>query len=215
MPHYEGRSTAAVRFSFRRVVVSTFVIAVFGWGGAVRVAVAQSSSSDVMRFYKNGGPQIGINRTTMAPGGSVAISPLYGLVGGVFVFVPIGGSALAFEFEAVVARKGARFSDGTESNTFRATYIEVPLVARITLPGTDRVRPFVTFGPVVATMITDSVNRASSSYDMGISAGGGVISGQLMFAVRYTRGLKGIDLVIDNKNLTNRSVAVTIGYLIR
>jgi len=179
------------------------------------LAAAQASSSDVMRFYKNGGAEIGINRTTMAPGGSVAITPLYGLVGGVFVFVPIGGSALAFEFEAVVARKGASFSDGTTSNSFRAAYIEVPLVGRITLPGSDRIRPFVTFGPVVATMITDSVNKASSGYDLGVSAGGGVIAGQLMFAVRYTRGLKGIDLVIDNKNLTNRTVAVTVGYLVR
>jgi hypothetical protein len=81
-----------------------------------------------------------------------------GILGGVYLVLPVGAGGLSFRPELLYAQKGAgyevSFSEFGESAQASAeinlTYLEVPLLLQYALPVAARVRPQLYAGPAVA-----------------------------------------------------------------
>lgn len=126
----------------------------------------------------------------------------------------------------------------SEEATFTINYIEIPVLAKLTIPTGTPAIPFLYAGPSLAIKAGEATFETSSpdsepeedfdddikSTDFGVALGGGLGlnlgGGMLSFDVRYTLGLSTIvksqedeeDNDDDELDLMNRSLSLSLGF---
>ncbi|MCC6770625.1 MAG: PorT family protein [Gemmatimonadaceae bacterium] len=128
-----------------------------------------------------------------------------GLVGGLSILFPSEGF-LAFQTEALLVNKGAKASTG-DPEGLRLSYVEVPLMARLTLNRGGTMHPHLYAGPYLGFEVDCSVKGTAAacddipgvnthSVDVGGLLGGGVDYdvGPLVLTggVRYSFGVSNV-----------------------
>lgn len=135
---------------------------------------------------------------------------------------------ISIQSEILFVSKGPDIErDGMVSDTFNVRYIEIPLLAHLTLPLEGRISPYLLAGPSLGFLlsakledhnngsVTDRTDLANS-VDLGVLAGVGAklaLAGPhvLMIEGRYDQGLATISQV-DDEDLKNRVVSIVLGY---
>ncbi len=154
-----------------------------------------------------------------------SLDPRIGVVAGVFANVPLL-SWLHLQPEALFSMKGARLDVEGAASSVWLDYLELPVLARITRAGGGTRRYFVVGGPAIGVRLrarirtdfgdsTEEINISDDveRLDLGVTAGGGVEIGSLVFDGRYTLGLKDIDKdKTDTVKVTNRAFSFTVGF---
>ena len=142
----------------------------------------------------------------------------------------------AVEPELLYVMKGAKtegvddFGSGPVAYklTMKLDYVEMPLLAVVSVPTQVSVKPFVYAGPALAFSISStgqvevekrSVERdleGIKSMDLGIVAGAGFEyrfeSGSILFDARYDAGIVSIDDTVADEDVKNGAVSIMIGY---
>lgn len=158
-------------------------------------------------------------------GGGPSLDPRIGLVAGAFVTLPIA-SWLELQPEVLYAMKGAKVNDTFGASTLQIDYVELPVLARISRPGSGRIGYYAAGGPTFGLRVrarsrtefegetgdidvSDQVSRT----DVGVALGGGVEIGALVIDARYTLGLTDIDKDdSDEVKVSNRVLSLTVGF---
>ena len=176
------------------------------------------------------GAQAGLTLATFTgPGANnefVSSSRALGFAAGAMVAVRLH-ELFAARAEVLFARKGASATaNGTKFGTYAADYIEVPLLATVTLPLSGRIRYYGAGGVSLAYRLAVKVVRPDGTtldltdrfeaMDMGWVVAAGVAMaarGAVTAEVRYSAGLSNIDKTgaeVDEVN--NRALYFMLGY---
>jgi hypothetical protein len=177
------------------------------------------------------GAQVGFSRADLGGPDAAGIRARQGALTGVYLTAPLG-RILTLRPELLFALKGGRtevtLEDGrTATLDINLAYIEVPLLARVTLP-TGRVRPVLFGGPttgfqigcdlqviLAAEAVRSSCDEAGvalfRTFDYGVVGGGGIELGwaqsALSLEARYTSGIRSI---VDGARVRNRAFDVML-----
>jgi outer membrane protein with beta-barrel domain len=177
------------------------------------------------------GAQVGYSRADLGGPDAAGIRARQGALTGVYLTGPFG-RILEFRPELLFALKGGRTDVSLEDGTIATldidlAYIEVPLLARVTLP-TGRFRPVLFGGPATGFQIgcdlqvilpTQPVRSSCReagvalfrTFDFGVVGGGGVEFGwsqsALSLEARYTAGIRSI---VDGATVRNRAFGVML-----
>ena len=172
-----------------------------------------------------GGVNLASQETSGEDAGDDGLTSFPAIVAGAFTTYRLL-SWLEFQPEVLYSVKGSRFEDSGFTATALIDYLEVPLLARVSRHGSGRLGFYAAGGPYFALQmrartrmkfsgsteeqdIGDQVERT----DFGMSIGGGVEFGRLVFDGRYVHGLKDVDKDrSDGIKVTNRAVAITAGF---
>lgn len=145
-----------------------------------------------------------------------------GLVGGVFVNMPLG-SSFSIQPEFLYSQKGAKFKDGSAEATVEIDYLDIPVLARITAGGTSGLVLFAgpSFGYKLRahskiTLAGDTedqdITNDVESFDWGIIAGGGIQSTKYLLDARYQWGRTNINKdEFDASEVKNRVFSIVLG----
>ena len=172
-----------------------------------------------------GGVNLATQQVSGDDAGDDGLKTLTGLVAGVFMTFPIA-SWLDLQPEVLYSVKGSRFAESGFSGSALIDYLEVPLLARISRRGSGKTGFYAAGGPYAAFKLrartrvkfggsTEEVDIGEEveSTDFGLSIGGGLEFGSLVFDGRYSHGLKDIDKDrSDDTKVTNRAVTITAGF---
>lgn len=152
-----------------------------------------------------------------------------GLVG----LLPLGG-VLTLQTELLFSRRGGKqeqsFMDDTSSVTWktRLTYLELPVMLRLGLPGSEKAQPAVLLGGYGAlrlsakqsvtgtyTSIKDNTKEMDYGLTAGISLGLKTASRQtILLGARYVHGLSNIlKNPEDGQKWRNRGFTLSAGFL--
>jgi hypothetical protein len=177
------------------------------------------------------GAQVGYSSADLGGPDAAGIRARQGAVTGVYLTAPLG-RILSIRPELLFALKGGRtevsLRDGSAATLdIDLAYIEVPLLARVTLP-TGRIRPVFFGGPTTGFRIgcdlqvilaTETVRSTCDSagvvlfrtFDYGVVGGGGIEFGwaqsALSLEARYTSGIRS---VVDGASVRNRVFDLTL-----
>jgi hypothetical protein len=160
---------------------------------------------------------------------------IWGLNFGLF-FVEQLAPSLALQPEIIFVQKGSRWNvdEGWLSFDvkYQLYYIELPILAKITIPGNSAVKPFFLLGPAPAYLIQARYDASLSSEwedqsetgtaeqfkrnDLGIIFGGGFTfaagKNSISIEAQYDLGLINIYNETDLSGLKNRSLSFWLGY---
>ena len=152
----------------------------------------------------------GSDRTTTFMVGASAIFPV--------------NQQFSFQPELLYSRKGAETTELGTTAKIKLAYLDVPLLAKITLPTQSTLKPALYFGPSVGLNVscdievTDPTGSISSScddagfkarsLDVGLIAGAGMDFDNLNFFARYQHGLTNIGSGPDAGDAKNRVITV-------
>jgi hypothetical protein len=177
------------------------------------------------RFGIKGGVNLASQKINGQDAGGDDLQSFPALVAGAFTTFRIA-SWLQVQPEALYSVKGARFEEGGFSSTTLVDYLEVPVLARVSRRGDGRFGFYAAGGPYAAFQLRGRIRMKFSGSteeldisdriertDFGLSIGGGVEFGRLVFDGRYVHGLKDIDKErSDRIKVTNRAISITAGY---
>ncbi|MFW6202591.1 MAG: porin family protein [Gemmatimonadota bacterium] len=153
-------------------------------------------------------------------------------------------SALALQTEALYTRRGIRFREPATLDdepivvdaAYETSYVQVPLLLRVSMPPTGRITPFLTAGPAVGfewgSWVKGTVETAAQnltfdqelngfeSRDYGVVFGGGGLmrydGGTIYLNLRYDLGLRSIIDTLyagdDTSTVKNRALGVLFGF---
>ncbi len=179
---------------------------------------AQSASFPSRRL----GIVAGINSATISGGDVGEPSRRTGFIVGALLFAPVSHS-VAIEPQVLFTSKGASFEDASGGGSISMSYIQLPVLLRITGPANGEWRPFGFVGPAIALKAScnlegiDSGVRTSvrcaeleadgvkfKSFDYGLVVGGGFafdVQGRTFsIGARYDHSLADIDEVSGIKH---------------
>lgn len=139
-------------------------------------------------------------------------------------FTPMVGAQLELDF----VTKGFRGDTGiaSTSGTQNVTYLEVPVLTRITVPVSQRIEPYGYAGPALGFAMTADIELDDGRhidikdrikpFDIGLMFGVGIAastrdSGTLTIDVRSTLGLRDRS-DDDDSEAFNRAIYLTVGY---
>ncbi len=145
-------------------------------------------------------------------------------VAGVFVTLP-ARFGVTLQPEALYSVKGASLDTGGAPTSVLIDYLEVPVLARISMTAFGR-RVYVAGGPAFGlrlrartrsafTGVTEEIDISDDvkRFDLGVAGGGGVEFGALVVDARYTFGLTDIDAdKTDGSTARNRVLSLTAGW---
>lgn len=145
-------------------------------------------------------------------------------VAGLFATLPPHWG-VSLQPEVLYSMKGARLGGDGAPTSLLLDYLEVPVLGRVSMTAFGR-RVYVVGGPSFAarvrartrtafTGVTDEIDVGDGlqRFDLGLSAGGGVEFGALVFDARYTFGLTDIDKdKTDSATARNRVLSLTGGW---
>lgn len=196
---------------------------------ALAVLFALASASPLFAQLPGLGVKGGVNLATQKASGDAAedndLKASIGLVAGAFMTFRIA-PWLEFQPEALYSIKGTKVEETGFTSKLLIDYFEVPMLARVSRRGGGRLGFYAAGGPYVAVQLRARTRTTFGSateeidvgeqlerLDFGVSAGGGVEWGSLVFDVRYSHGLRDVDKdpSADFK-LTNRAIAFTAGF---
>ncbi len=187
-----------------RIPVLTLILAI----ATVAPATAQMSY----------GVKAGVNYADVSFDGDVASSGRVGLLAGGFATIPLFGW-LAVQPEVIYTVKGTSVDVADIKSDLIVDYVEVPLLARISI----RRKIYVAVGPAMAFRVrarsrtafggsTEEIdlNEDVESFDLGVVGAAGIDLGRWVFDGRYTHGLSDID-ARDDAKMRNRVLSVSAG----
>jgi hypothetical protein len=128
--------------------------------------------------------------------------------------------------------KGIRWDTGNpgSSSTSDADYLEIPMLARVSLPVSRRVEPYAYLGPAFAILMDadtsfddgrfDESDRNVATFDVGLMFGVGAAVdvsrdiGTIAFDIRCNLGLRNVNVAVDDPSdeVLNRAIYLTVGY---
>lgn len=187
-----------------RIPVLTLILAI----ATVAPATAQMSY----------GVKAGVNYADLSFDGDVPSSGRVGLLAGGFATIPLFGW-LAVQPEVIYTVKGTSVDVADVKSDLIVDYVEVPLLARISI----RRKIYVAVGPSMAFRVrarsrtafggsTEEIDLKEDveSFDLGVVGAAGIDLGRWVFDGRYTHGLSDIDARDDAKT-RNRVLSVSAG----
>jgi Outer membrane protein beta-barrel domain len=130
----------------------------------------------------------------------------------------------AVQSEVLLTLKGATLRDMTPYQTFKLTYLEIPLLAKLVLPTTGPVTPNMFIGPFAAYSLSArrqiDVNDAPAAelnhFDAGFVLGLGVdfamASRMWLIEIRYDMSMMRVDDSPAKQDLKNRVITIAAGY---
>lgn len=139
-----------------------------------------------------------------------------GFAAGVSLGIPLGGSLLRLQPEALYVEKGAKSDPGNVET--KIAYLDIPVLLRVNIP-TPGVTPFAVAGPMVSLRLSCEIGMQDcdqdvESTDYGVALGGGVRFGGtlgLTLEGRYTAGLRNINKVSDGIDAKTRTFMILAG----
>ena len=198
----------------------------------VIVMVSGAGSGFVCAGPLSGGPKLGMNLTNLY-GSDVEESGFKsGVCLGAFMTFNIS-SVFAIQPELLYTQKGDKYEDEDEFfGTLKAwtmlDYLEIPILAKFSIPTKGKVTPNLFFGPAVAFK-TRSKGRLEieglsvevdiedvSGVDLGLALGAGVGivagPGEVVVDARYTLGLTSVDASEWDMDVKNAAISILVGY---
>ena len=140
------------------------------------------------------------------------------------------GAQVAITPEIMYVQKGYENTLATESEALRISYVEVPILAKVSF-GKDKVRAFLIGGPEISVKVacqsSETLNGASgsescddaqvkfNSTDLGLIAGAGLEQGRLSGSVRFDLGLANILNEGANGSVKNQALMVLVRYALK
>jgi hypothetical protein len=172
-----------------------------------------------------GGVNLATQEISGEDAGDDGLEMLPAFVGGVFMTFPMA-SWLDLQPEVLYSVKGSHFAESGFSGSVLIDYLEVPLLLRVSRHGSGRMGFYGAGGPYAAFKMRArtrvkfggsteemDVGEDVETMDFGLSFGGGVEFGSLVFDGRYSYGLKDIDKDrTDTIKVTNRAITITAGF---
>jgi len=180
------------------------------------------------------GGKIGLNITTLRTDDideDLELKSKSGFAVGGFLTYRIN-EMFAIQPELIYMQKGVKFEEKEENFNvvvkLNLNYIEIPLLAKITIPTTGNLRPNLFLGPALAIKMSSKLKISAlgasaeedlpgiKSTDFGLVFGGGVDfdlgEGTLIFDARYTLGLSNIDDTDTDESTKNGVFSLMAGY---
>lgn len=196
-----------------RTTVSRLLAAVVAVMLFTSVSQAQMTGLDI-------GVTAGVNVATIAGDDDEDLSNLTGFMVGVS-FIHRFTDMWSFQPEIAYSMKGAKFDDGVDEGEIKLTYIDLPLLAKISL-GTamGQARPALYVGPYAAFNLScdiegggvsvdcDAADLEPKTMDFGAIAGIGLDFGNINVFARYQFGLTNISDAADAGDAKNRVIQV-------
>jgi hypothetical protein len=194
-----------MRRTLRAVLAAVFAVFI-----VTSTSQAQMTGLDI-------GATAGVNLATMSGDDVEDAKNLVGFMVGVS-FIKRMTDMFSFQPEIAYSMKGSKFDDGVDEGELKAAYIDLPLLAKISLGtamGTSR--PALYIGPYVAFNMSCDIESGGVSVDcdvaeiepktldFGAIAGIGMDFGRMNVFARYQFGLT--DLA-DDFNAKNRVIQV-------
>jgi hypothetical protein len=176
------------------------------------------------------GLKVGLNSATMSgTGADPGLTPQTGVVAGAFVTLGLT-ERLSVQSEVLYTEKGAECESGARPYEYRFSYIEVPVLWKLTIADRGATfRPNVYAGGFVgfktgAQIETyrdrdqeeadeatfPSARGIDAGYAVGVGADLSLGPGRALVDVRYGRSL--VSAVTTGANVTHRVVSVFLGY---
>lgn len=144
-----------------------------------------------------------------------------GLVGGVFVNMPLG-SSVSIQPEFLYSQKGAKFTDAGGEATVELDYLDIPVLARITSGGRNGL--VIVGGPSFGfklrarskidangTKEDEDIGDEIESFDFGIVVGAGIQGGSFFLDGRYQWGRSNINKSKTEPEVRNKVISVLAG----
>lgn len=109
----------------------------------------------------------------------------------------------------------------------KTEYLEVPVLARLTLPASGRARPYLLGGPTVGIKVRARVERSTGGVrekvdadallrdgDAGVAVGAGTQVGRFLVETRVTQGLTRVNKDVPDfrRGVNNRTVTLLAGF---
>jgi len=127
--------------------------------------------------------------------------------------------SLAIQPEILFSMKGFKRHE-TIDVSFNLTYLEIPILSKLSLPIQSTFMPYLLAGPALAVKLSSTVSGNGRSLkleygetiDLGmiLGAGGRLRESPVSFEIRYNLGLKKSNF--DVENAKNRAFSVMMGY---
>jgi hypothetical protein len=147
-----------------------------------------------------------------------------GFSAGLFVVSP-PHHGIAFEPEVLFTRRGGRAQDSDEEISFRANYVDVPLLIRFQPQQPGRVTAHLVVGPmlgirlsakqsftVAGTTTTEDIKDQTRAGAFSLAAGGGIDVGRFQLGARYVWGLSRLNTDrSDGLDIKHREFTVLAG----
>jgi len=145
--------------------------------------------------------------------------------GGAFLNIPAIG-LLSVQPELLFMMKGMEFTSGSFDDAgVRMSYIDIPILAKVSIPVPGAFSPNVFVGPSVGFNTSaeayigsddEDIKDQIKSTDFGLVFGGGfdynLLVGQLTLDARYVLGLTSIDDTNDADDVKNTGIVIMAGY---
>jgi len=197
-----------MRSMLSRLLAAVFAVFIF-----TGVSQAQVAGLDI-------GVTAGVNLATLAGDDAEDVKNLTGFMFGVS-FIHRMTDMFAFQPEIAYSMKGAKFDDGVDEGEVKLAYIDVPLLAKISL-GTamGQARPALYVGPYAAFNMScdvesggvsvdcDAAELEPKTVDFGAIAGVGMDFGNMNVFARYQFGLTNISDAANAGDAKNRVIQV-------
>lgn len=145
-----------------------------------------------------------------------------GLVGGVFVNVPLGAS-LSVQPEVLYSQKGAKFQEGNNEARLELDYLDVPVLLRVTAGGQSGLALFG--GPSVGfklrarskidvdgTTDEEDISDDVETIDYGLVLGAGIQGGSFFLDGRYQWGLSNTNKDKTEPEVKNKVLSIVLGF---
>ena len=145
------------------------------------------------------------------------------LGGGGFLDIPLS-DLISIQPQVLFMMKGFEFENWDEAGV-RMSYIDIPVLARVSIPMAGPVTPCLFAGPYLAFNLSAESYFNDVKYDLkdevkstdyGLVIGGGfdynLLVGQLILDARYVLGLTSIDDTSDADDVKNTGIMIMAGY---
>jgi len=152
-----------------------------------------------------------------------------GICGGGFLFIPLS-DYFGLQAELLYVSKGAEHEENWEGASLKTTlelaYLEIPVLARLTIPTGVSLTPSIFAGPVLGLKVqgdqkAEYRGRSTSteidglkSTDFGLALGGGLDVdtgyGKALIDLRYEFGLT--EILDDGGSIKNSAFLAMVGY---
>lgn len=199
----------------RPTAIGLVLVAVL-WGGTPAPASAQGSS----------GVLLGFNSAEMdfdVPDfGTLTFDRRTGFVGGIFLERTLQG-LFGVEIDALFAQKGTTIDfdfAGEEPSVIKVDYLDIPVLARVNLGGSDAARVHLYAGPSFNIKLSESFepdeddDTEAESLEVGVVFGGGLTVRRVRVDVRYGIGLSRVfseETLEAEGTVKNQVVSVLFG----
>lgn len=186
--------------------------------------IAASAGAQGLTYGVKGGVTFA-NLSEEGEADTVTFDMRIGLIAGGFVTWPLGGR-VALQPEVLFTEKGAKVEQGGGTLTQQLDYLDVPLLIRYRLTGTDA-RHFSVFGgPAIGvkirarsrasfgdTAIEDDVSDQVKGTDLSVVGGVGYQRGRASVEGRYAWGVSDIDKdASDDVTIRTRGISIVAGW---